>query len=779
MAESPQTVLEFSRNLLSDLENGAITPQEALSACQEYEYLRNELSTQTELLTQASLDGDDKLIEILRGAISSATEKLQELQSFQAQQPDIPLNETEIRDVALLRTAAIAQTKERTQKRLAPQREKRRDFIHELVSKYSSTLPSATEGRIETAIDESLAAAAGQAKTEQTKASFAEILLASSEAAVGEHFSENQRAAIKQAIENTISDHSEYVSTALDAYASEYAVVESLYNHLDLKRPDVLADILLNDPEGATGDTLTRGVKLAQVAEALEQKSAAPSREGFFSQGNTKGITRGLLQASDGILSVLGEPVRDMIYAEKVNGTLQSLLSNTQQLSDRLGEAFVHTTLFTNIAQNLSKSLSEKSNTAGAGSLVGDMFSTVFRGPLDPMLQNATRDGLLNYFELARASALAPNGRSFLPVGVAPWDVFTVSNQTQGSGSITGSSGLPGALGARDGKLGPSALFSAGSRRNPWIAAFPFLSFGALGGFVTDTLTSGVDRATSFIFSGPSIRNQINSSRRAAAIPTPFLQDIPLLIATTVVATIILLFLFPSPFNLPQTAYENRVGSLFASLFSIEGEQGGGGENPVDCITDPTNELCTFKSCTGDCSWPTSGIITQGPNVACDSHSSHSGGSDANGVDIAATGNVPVYSVQQGTVIAINTSCVDNTGKIESPSVSCGGGYGNYITIRTDSGYTIIYGHLKSAINPSLTVGGSVAAREQIGWMDQTGNSTGQHLHFGVLSGGNVLDLLPDTPINKNDIYGCVASWLSISCFAAGKSCPITSVGSQ
>jgi hypothetical protein len=773
MAESPQTVLEFSRSLLSDLENGAITPQEALSACQEYEYLRNELSTQTELLTQASLVGDDKLIEVLRGAISSATEKLQELQSFQAQQPDIPLNETEIRDVALLRTAAITQAKEKTQKTLAPQREKRRDFIHELVSKYSSTLPSATEDRIETAFDESLSAAAGQAKTEQTKARFAEMLLASSEAAVGERFSENQRATVKQAIENTISDHNEYISTALDAYASEYAVIGSLYDHLDLKRPDVLADILLNDPEGATGDTLTRGVKLAQVAEALEQKSAAPSREGFFSQSNAKGVTKGLLQASDGILSVLGEPVRDMVYAEKVNGTLQSLLSNTQQLSDRLGEAFVHTTLFTNIAQNLSKSLSEKPNTAGAGSLMGDMFSTVFRGPLDPMLQNATKDSLLNYFELARASASAPNGRSFLPVGMAPWEVFAVSTQGRGS-AFSKSSGLPGAIGSPGGMLGPSSLFSSGSRRNPWIAAFPFLSFGSLGGFISDVLASGVDRTTSFIFSGPSIRNQINSSRRAALVPTPIIQDLPLLIAIAVVATIIILLVLPSPLNLPQTAYGSRVGSLFASLFSAEGEQGGGGGSSVDCTTDPTNELCTFKSCTGDCSWPTNGYITQGPNVTCDPFASHAKGSDINAIDMATTGNVPVYAVRSGRVTRMNTSCPDDSGYIGD---TCGGGYGNYVTMTTDGGYTVIYGHLKSAINPAVVVGASITIHEQLGWMDQTGSSTKQHLHFGVLSGGNVLDLLPDSPLNKSDILGCVRN--DILCSAVGKGCPAQPVSAQ
>lgn len=56
------------------------------------------------------------------------------------------------------------------------------------------------------------------------------------------------------------------------------------------------------------------------------------------------------------------------------------------------------------------------------------------------------------------------------------------------------------------------------------------------------------------------------------------------------------------------------------------------------------------------------------------------------------------------------------------------GGYGNYIKIENDK-YGTVLAHLQSY---SVKVGQQVSEGQQIGISDNTGNSTGPHLHWGV-----------------------------------------------
>ena len=316
--------------------------------------------------------------------------------------------------------------------------------------------------------------------------------------------------------------------------------------------------------------------------------------------------------------------------------------------------------------------------------------------------------------------------------------------------------------------------FQKSTIQRGWFPSVGLYKLGSLGG---DALASVFDRFVGFAFAGPSISRQLHASRRAAAIPLPLSEDLPTLLAIFVVSMIILLFVFPTFLNIPHLSMTQKMSALLASLNQDEGEQGLGGKS-VDCTKTPNDTLCSFKSCP-DCKWPTNGYITQGPLVTCDKNFSHANGNDANGVDIATLGSpdTPVYSIREGVVITSNNSC--GTGGIGN---SCGGsgygGYGNYIVIRsTTGGYTMIFAHLKSSINPIIKAGATISAGTQIGWMDNSGNTSGQHLHFGVTSGQSVLDLLPDQPNKKSDILGCVNR--SLSCLAAGKICPTSPVSAQ
>ena len=60
-------------------------------------------------------------------------------------------------------------------------------------------------------------------------------------------------------------------------------------------------------------------------------------------------------------------------------------------------------------------------------------------------------------------------------------------------------------------------------------------------------------------------------------------------------------------------------------------------------------------------------------------------------------------------------------------------GYGNYLIIRTDDKNCILMGHMAS--KPLVKVGDRVTARQKLGTMGSTGNSTGPHLHIEVEKG--------------------------------------------
>jgi murein DD-endopeptidase MepM/ murein hydrolase activator NlpD len=749
MADEAQTLQEFTKNLLSDVENGTLSVHEALAAAEQYAYLREEISAASLTLSEAAAAGDDELTRAFISLITATIDKITELPNFQSQQPDSPETEKEIRDTAQLQKVAATRLRETTANK--PGKDTRRAFVHELVTRFSGTVPSLSEREMERLVTASAAIASQQPKEEREQRFRAELSTKIAENSGA--LPQNQRQTIASIVEATTTARADAVTDQIRVVGDEVAVFSALFNAENMKRPDVFADIVLHAPGSENLDqTLARAEKLARAAQALEE--AAGTRGGklqFFSSDGAKGVAGGLQKGADGILSLVGEPVRDMVLKEKVNGTLRSMLSSTQQFADRLGESFVHSALFTQIGQDLTKQLSQKPQGGGARGVFDDVFSSVFRGPLNQPLTGSTKNAILDYYELARANAAAPSGRTFLAPGVLPWDIYRVVDRAKGASSSLGASG---------GR--PRSFFS-------------FFGLGSAGSVVGDLFSGLIDRTTSFALLNPRLPGQLSAGRRAAAIPTAIVDDMPLFVALVVVVVLVLLFIFPSPLNLNQISHSSKMSALMSALQNEEGDAGGIGSS-VDCKKNPTSPLCSFKSCTGDCRWPTSGYITQGPNVQCESNSSHNNGEDSNGVDIATVGspNMQVYSVAAGTVKVINSSCADNSGKLGN---TCGHGYGNYVTIQHDNGYLVIYAHLKSSINPSLRVGGPVSAHEQIGWMDQTGNSSGQHLHFGVLSGGGVLDLLPDTPINKSDIMGC--SSLSARCAAAGKRCPSTAVSAQ
>lgn len=92
-----------------------------------------------------------------------------------------------------------------------------------------------------------------------------------------------------------------------------------------------------------------------------------------------------------------------------------------------------------------------------------------------------------------------------------------------------------------------------------------------------------------------------------------------------------------------------------------------------------------------------------------------------NGVDLAAPAGTPILAAASGQVI------VSKTG-------GWNGGYGNYIVIKHNNGTQTLYSHNQSNI---VAQGQNVAQGQIIGYVGNSGRSTGFHLHFEVRGARN------------------------------------------
>lgn len=87
-----------------------------------------------------------------------------------------------------------------------------------------------------------------------------------------------------------------------------------------------------------------------------------------------------------------------------------------------------------------------------------------------------------------------------------------------------------------------------------------------------------------------------------------------------------------------------------------------------------------------------------------------------NGVDIGASTGTAIHAAAVGEVIIVRQS-------------GWNGGYGKYVVIQHGNGTQTLYGHMSSiAVSEGTLVGQS----QTIGYVGNTGRSTGPHLHFEV-----------------------------------------------
>ena len=131
---------------------------------------------------------------------------------------------------------------------------------------------------------------------------------------------------------------------------------------------------------------------------------------------------------------------------------------------------------------------------------------------------------------------------------------------------------------------------------------------------------------------------------------------------------------------------------------------------------------------TGKYLFPADGIITS--DFGNRNSPGGIGSTNHQGLDIAGAKGTPIQAADGGVVIMAGWY----------------GGYGKTVQIQHDDGTVTQYSHLDWW---DVNEGDTVAQGQEVGLMGSTGNSTGPHLHFGVLKNGEYVD--PKEYINTND----------------------------
>jgi murein DD-endopeptidase MepM/ murein hydrolase activator NlpD len=108
--------------------------------------------------------------------------------------------------------------------------------------------------------------------------------------------------------------------------------------------------------------------------------------------------------------------------------------------------------------------------------------------------------------------------------------------------------------------------------------------------------------------------------------------------------------------------------------------------------------------------WPTRGTVT--------SEFGNRWGRLHAGIDIAAPSGTPIFAAQSGTVIFSGVQS----------------GYGNVVILSHGGGLTTLYGHQSRV---AASNGQQVGQGDNIGFVGNTGRSTGPHLHFETRYGGS------------------------------------------
>ncbi len=197
----------------------------------------------------------------------------------------------------------------------------------------------------------------------------------------------------------------------------------------------------------------------------------------------------------------------------------------------------------------------------------------------------------------------------------------------------------------------------------------------------------------------------------------------------------------PSSYSQITTAGVTGISKITREYTSVNGELASSVEIKYDeVIREKVNQVTTkgkkvsyswgwevFQDTGTGWTWPTEDryVVT-----SAFGYRELGGGKKHNGIDISGTGwGSKIFAANDGVVTYVYNGCSNNG----SYPNSCGSGYGNQIVISHGNNVYTIYAHLLNSI--LVRVGQSVSRGQLIGYMGNSGQSTGTHLHFGVSTG--------------------------------------------
>lgn len=135
----------------------------------------------------------------------------------------------------------------------------------------------------------------------------------------------------------------------------------------------------------------------------------------------------------------------------------------------------------------------------------------------------------------------------------------------------------------------------------------------------------------------------------------------------------------------------------------------------------------------GDFMWPVSGFNKKSNISAYFGQKGKYWGKAHTGMDIAGRNAAgegikgkPILACNSGTVIKVNETTK---------------GYGQYVVISHGGGISTLYGHMISG-SPTVSEGDTVVKGQVIGYVGETGNASGPHLHLEFIVNGERVDPL-------------------------------------
>jgi hypothetical protein len=161
----------------------------------------------------------------------------------------------------------------------------------------------------------------------------------------------------------------------------------------------------------------------------------------------------------------------------------------------------------------------------------------------------------------------------------------------------------------------------------------------------------------------------------------------------------------------------NEGGTALALLFSDPAD--------VEKVMAKEREYAAMLIMHGGWLWPVAGYygLSSGYGSRVDPVTGEAGVFH-DGIDIPALRGTPVLAAQDGTVIQVMRSS---------------SGYGNLIRLQHAGGIESFYGHLTDI---GVRTNQTVQRGEMIGWVGNTGRSTGPHLHVGMAQNGQSVNPL-------------------------------------